>query len=153
MKINSKFVIALLCTYLKRSGSMSRLLNCKPNWKLSNVDRVIAKKLQFYGQLRCYSLKSNICIAITRWISKCFQFLLSEKKKSSSLNGWAIKEKIFFFWTFIFILLLLFQRSLSSGGGGEGGRTNGPAIKRRTFFCGFPLAEKIFFFFLANFFF
>ena len=51
------------------------------------------------------------------------------------VKGRAIKEKITFFGTFI-SNAPKFQRPLSSRGGGLG--LNDPAIKRRTFFCGFP---------------
>ena len=37
--------------YLERSVLMSRFQNCKPKWKLLNIDRVIDKKIQFFGQL------------------------------------------------------------------------------------------------------
>ena len=45
------------------------------------------------------------------------------------VNGWAIMEKITFLGTF-------FSNIKLEGGGGLG--LNGPAIKSRTFFCGFP---------------
>ena len=41
--------------HLERSVMMSRFQNWKPNWKLSNIDRVIDKKF------RWYSLKLYIC--------------------------------------------------------------------------------------------
>ena len=69
--------------------------------------------------------------------------LREDAKKISSLNGRAnklqlraLKEKIAFFGTF-FSNIPFFQRPLNSRGGGLG--LIGPAIKRRTFFCGFPL--------------
>ena len=56
--------------------------------------------------------------------------------EGGEVKGRAIKEKKLFL-TFFFNVPT-FQRQLSSRGGGGGLDLNGPAIKRRTFFCGFP---------------
>ena len=67
---------------------------------------------------------------------KCFLLMAGPLRGGEGVKARAIKEKITFFGTF-FSNVPKFQRPLSSRGGGRLG-LNGPAIKSRTFFGGFP---------------
>ena len=89
------FVYAFM--YLERSVLVNRFQNWKPNWKLSNIERVIDKKLPFLGQLCWYSLKPYICSCNLVVCEIWFSVLKSYHQDASfEIHKIVIKELIFF---------------------------------------------------------
>ena len=75
--------------HLERSVMMSRFQNWKPNWKLSNIDRVIDKKF------RWYSLKLYICSCNSVDFLIWFSVLKSTHRAASCIIH---KNVIYFFF-------------------------------------------------------
>ena len=94
--------------YLERS-ILSRFKNWKPNWKLSNIDRVIHKKLPFLGQLRWYSLKPYIysCNSVN---FKKFLIWFSVLKSTHQDASFEIHKSVINFYFFFALAIFFYKR-------------------------------------------